>query len=732
MVELLLNLAGRVGGEDLPQCAIYLVDAGKRIEKKVAVIDGDKVEIDASLEKLQNKTIAIGPDVENLNSIEVQNLAQFRIEEVWTRIKNKTPIEIPRPIWIRWLFIRVCLSGRVLKCRLFPPLAYCIPPFRLCPPPPPPIRCAPICNGVVEIYERVCCRPPFLIPDIPYIIKKLTELLHQRIEIPGKWPPPPPPEIGISINPPTLTIQPSEIKTVTMPEAARGFQNFFEDVPETLVHDIQSLESLSREEAVTYAQKRPYLWPYWCTCSSRKIGEVILQPDGQFHFCYNRIIPVTRRNCWTSYYYKVKQWNENQWSYIYDGSRGYLHFNASQYAILRTFIGRPCMEDPPIIPPVDKPWVMLQLIGDTPSYKLKSNWLRSSGGIDQTQISETSLANPLDADGGLVDGVDSRLPGDIVVDNPNLPSWLTNQPWGGDLPIRLYFHPTMKTTAKAEYYRIKVVPAGQNGAPLPGSTPRILADAVSWYKFVQTSSGMPPQIVAESLGPFEVKGEPALFRIPYTSDAAWLGYQSHQKWYTNGFQNGRYLMSLEIFDSNGKLLDSSKFLFLRWLRETGTDSTAIVKFNALVHLFWIDNTPCYADIVDLRKDKIPSSEECQYFEGISSTQFSAGFYAYQHPENVIPGTPDRSFLWYYTLWTHRGLNGPNLPVETARVNTPLKSSGTPKQSDSLTYDKMLDGLTTRKCAFALNLRARAKHTNGSGRLSGYDHGDEAAFSVEQK
>ena len=35
-----------------------------------------------------------------------------------------------------------------------------------------------------------------------------------------------------------------------------------------------------------------------------------------------------------------------------------------------------------------------------------------------------------------------------------------------------------------------------------------------------------------------------------------------------------------------------------------------------------------------------------------------------------------------------------------------------------------------ECTFAMNLRVRAKHTNGSRRISEYDRADQAAFALE--
>jgi hypothetical protein len=38
----------------------------------------------------------------------------------------------------------------------------------------------------------------------------------------------------------------------------------------------------------TFVDKRPYLSAYLCRCTSRKVGEVPIQPNGDFDFCYRR------------------------------------------------------------------------------------------------------------------------------------------------------------------------------------------------------------------------------------------------------------------------------------------------------------------------------------------------------------------------------------------------------------------------------------------------------------
>ena len=89
-------------------------------------------------------------------------------------------------------------------------------------------------------------------------------------------------------------------------------------------------------------------------------------------------------------------------------------------------------------------------------------------------------------------------------------------------------------------------------------------------------------------------------------------------------------------------------------------------------------------------------------------------------------------MYYYTIWYHRGLNGPNVTIQTDGANAPSTLlGGPPATSIPQTFASML-GTSNHgaKCTFALNLWAYAKHTNGSRRLSEYDRSDQAAFALE--
>jgi len=290
---------------------------------------------------------------------------------------------------------------------------------------------------------------------------------------------------------------------------------------------------------------------------------------------------------------------------------------------------------------------------------------------------------------------------------------------------------------------MKVVQADATGQPAGGATPKILTTSIAWQKFVDV--GGSTEIQVEGLGPNPVGGETGLYKIPYAEDADWLDGQYHLEWDTRTLRadgtpefDGFCLVSIEIFDAAGNQMIPSggAFDFLRLLAESGPGSTAKVGFKALQHLFRIDNRPVYADIEDLRMDGIASSAECQFMGGTKSSTFSAGYRAFHATVNGT--TPPETFMWYYQLFYHRGLNGPTVYFQSGGENEPSTLlGGTPAISTALTFADMLADPqpgdpqhVMSKCTFALNLRAYAKHTNGSRRLSEYDREDQAAFALE--
>jgi hypothetical protein len=69
------------------------------------------------------------------------------------------------------------------------------------------------------------------------------------------------------------------------------------------------------------------------------------------------------------------------------------------------------------------------------------------------------------------------------------------------------------------------------------------------------------------------------------------------------------------------------FTFRRWNVPASTDP---LPFAALTHLFWWDNRAAVADIVDIRLNGSPRSDQCQFLEGDGGATVEIGYRAY-HP-----------------------------------------------------------------------------------------------------
>ena len=261
----------------------------------------------------------------------------------------------------------------------------------------------------------------------------------------------------------------------------------------------------------------------------------------------------------------------------------------------------------------------------------------------------------------------------------------------------------------------------------PTGTQHVYQDSLSWYYLVFTSSGL--EIQSQPLGPQTVGSNSNLYMIPYRADHEYKSNQFHAAINTASLPEGRYLLTLEVFNAagqrlhpNGSLINidpsdvAGAFTFNRWRNELGP--TDVVPYGALTNMLWWDNRPAQADIVDLRQDGAASNAECQFLEGSAHSQFSFGFRAF-HPEPL--------FLQGYNSYWRRGLGGGSGPLASGSTNAgappgPLAVSPTVDFEDMLTP-------TDHKCAFSVNLDAWSKTTNGIGRI-GLDGHDQAAFAVE--
>ncbi len=725
VVKIPVSLAGAQPGEAVPGIALYALVPGKPPERIAAAIDGS-ISIDPA--KLKGRTLVIGADGEPPDA-SASGLMKLRADQVlpqWAR----AGLVIPRERWLPLLFETVCVSGDVRKCR---PWFLDLPLAKLRPLPaklgvqaqPPlasprdlsaaairlPVHCLPVCDGVVEIHERVCCCTSF---DWRDLVDRLRDLLDD-LPVLVRWPDPPIPDPGPRV--PAGLAAVADLRRLAprqsaLPARPAAQLDLARTVPSQRVFaDYQALLRTRPADVGRFIEQRPYLSAFLCRCSSRKVGEVTIQPSGEFDFCYRRPRRphAPGQRCFTVFGYRVRQRVRGSWITIYDGIAGQDWFAAGETAHLRTShpLAQPCGDGPP--PPDDgdgTAFVMLEHVGAAST--------RHFNFPVQTGLS--NMAN-LAADSGLIDF-----------------GGVPDCPWGGGLGLRLWASEALDGVVV--YYRLKALPVGPNGDP--AGPPVILDGPVSWERYISVGGETVTTTTSLAAVPADVGGEIGLYRMPYwTGGMDWLSGQYHQIWDTTsgGFADGKYLLVLELFGPGGARIKPASapagdpgtarpFQLRRWTSQTVTEN---VPFADCGHVFWINNRPVTGDIVDLRKDGVPNSDECQFLSGPGTTSLSVGFRAF-HLNGVTTGGgagDTNSFMAGYSLTWQRGLNGPTGTIETGTAD---QGETGPEPSNALAFSTLLG--PHRRCTFSVQLHVDAKHQNGSGFINSYDYHETVSFALE--
>lgn len=170
-VELPVTFVGLAAGEQAPRFAAYQLNSAGRPVRKLGSYDGKTLKIDGGAVG----SVAFGPDVEDFKDLPKESLVSYRVAQkidLW----RKQGVVLPQDVWNRFHFLFACVSGTVRKCRpwfwdliddirLRPmfelaqvprirPITVDLQPHLLF-----PVSCQPLCDGIVEIYERECCCP---------------------------------------------------------------------------------------------------------------------------------------------------------------------------------------------------------------------------------------------------------------------------------------------------------------------------------------------------------------------------------------------------------------------------------------------------------------------------------------------------------------------------------------------------------------------------------------------
>lgn len=700
-----LRLNGVEAGQETPDLAVYALDRRKRPIQQMPVDKEGAFEIPADVLK-KATYIAIGAETET-QKFDITHALTYRTRRFAEMLVDNPLIEIPKPDWFGWLWVTRCVTGTVRHSYPYPwfvsdllqqavlqkaaqaqfvralptkkaalsnvalaKTAILKPFFH---------RSETVCDGVVEVYRRTCCCSPWIVlePRLPELIRDLEDLLER---IPVKWPPIPEPD------PPPF---------FELPLFRGGMMN---EMALNAPADLAALRSLPQPQKLEYVQARPYLLHFLCNCGAAvKVAQGTIRSDGGFSICWTEPLRLMLVNCHDEYAYVVKQNIGGSTVTIYDGMAGGKWFHYDDEAKLVSYHpqAQGCRHNDF---PGEGAFALLQDIGMTESHRLKTpdatGWDRVAAPLYNDGLVDP-VANPVDAFGQY-----------------------KNRNWGGSLYLRYHFSEPMKDIG-AMYYRISVSAANAIGDPTGDRT--YLSAGISWRKYVV--SGTDILVETQNLGPFSAGGENSLFLIPYDDDADWQSGQYHGILATTDFANGRYLLTVEVFNAAGQRLRpagsggagvDAAFTYRRWYQPTGP--TAEVPFAALTHMLWWDNRKAVADIVDLRHNGAASDEQCQFMEGPGSDTFSVGYVAY-HPEPM--------FLLNHSLWWRRGLNGPTgYLVNSSPFNVGPALGVSPAE----TFANMLDA--EQKCSFTLNLYANVKTTNGFGTLDALDDWDYASFALE--
>jgi hypothetical protein len=601
-----------------------------------------------------------------------------------------------------------------------------------------PAFCVPLCDGIVEVYERICCCRRIWIPDILDRLREILDIIPIPLPDPIPWPwpdpgpwpgpgPDPGPYRGMGLGQMASARAPSfgaeRLSPLTggiRQQATRLRARIARRIPEAatapterLYNDYVALASLHPAQAEAYVLARPYLLGLICTCSQWKVGEIPLQPGGYFEFCYRTLrgLKVYGTTCHRTFAFKVRQRINGSWVTVYDGVAAHDYFAEDENADLRSWDWRAniCGSGPGDPPPTDGPlpFVMLEYVGSQGTHHFNFP--------AQTAMSQVG---PLAGNSGTY-----------------TTGYAPDCPWGSSLGLRLWVHPDMQPIAT--YYRLSVVPVSDSG--IPTGAPTILDGTVAWQRYVFVGGDW--VTTSESLNaiPATVGGQLGLIRIPYWSGGNfWLSSQYHQVWHTPLSLDGRYLLVLELFDGTGARIKPNSapaaepgaaraFQFRRW-RFGDPSSTDNVPFSDASHVFWADNTKVVGDIADVRQDHTPSTAECQFLSGAGSSEISIGFRAY-HVHGVLD--PTNTFMASYSLTWQRGLNGPSgwFASGTADVG----ESGV-QESNPQTISQLLGAYPPHfpahtRCTFSVHLHVVAKHFTGSGRIDWYDYHETASFAV---
>jgi len=742
-----VRLEGFSPEEERPDFAVTAVDRDMKPLHEAPVSADGEFQLPAEALKAAHR-IVIGPRIEEGMTVDPRTVLRYRPAQFQELLGATGGLDVASRYWKTWRGYVVCVTGSVRRCRPIwdwyvdklrvfnaavgrlaassavselaegSPLSLREKPRRRASinsiraaldvsriniTPLRPLRCQVVCNGTVEVYRRTCCcHREWLLADprLPKLIREL-EVLVRDLDQPviGPWPPLPDP-------PPEFSLAQEVAKLPFLMEGALNQKTL------NARQDLAAIRSLPAAEAAAYILARPYLWV--CSCGRpTKVAQGHIQPNGTFSICWWEFPRLLRALCHDEYAYVVKQVINGVPVTIYNGLAADIWFDRTDDAELTTYspLARACRDNGSR----DDAYVYLELIGDAEAWHLKTP---DATGWDR-------VAAPAFND-GLV-----HPSGDPGSSAPY------DRPWGGTLKIYFKFSEGLRDVG-AKYYRLSVTAADASGNPVGPRT--YIGDGLSWEKSV--GAGVTVPVSLGPVPPATVGGQNYLYIIPYDHDADWDADQYHAMLDTNRIAwndpNVRHLLTLEVFDDTGRRLRpngtpatgqpgpeiEAPFTYRRQFQDLGP--SANVPFGALTHMFWWDNRPVFADLETLRRDGLIYNAECQYLQGLSSSEFSVGYRAY-HPNPLFHDS--------HTIWWYRGAGSTpehqdTLTYSTVNVGKPPDPAGV---SGSNTFGQMLRtnlDPSRLKCSFVVHLSVGVKTFDGENFLGYLNRYDEWAFSIE--
>ena len=717
-----LTFTGLKSGEAAPRVAVLAVGRDGKIAHSAAVDAEGRFDLPADALKSAHR-ILIGPADRQPTGDARSAFARYRAMEFASAIKAGD-LAIARPQWELWHFPITCVTGHVKVCRRAPwwfddlVVLARQPALRIATASRAasrvsassstaavsrvsaarsvaelvawPFRCSVICNGRVEVYRRVCCCEPWIVAD-----PRFEDLVHELEEILVEPPiPEPGPDPGPDPGP--------------FAGAAGGFfrDGALDERAVFAARDLAALRRLERHEVPAYINARPYLRCRGYSCSTPvKVGEGDINPDGRFNICWLGLPHLPRPFCHAEYAYKVRQRFGLAWITVYNGLAANIWFHGNADASLVSYhaLAFGCRDNGE---PGTGAFVYLDKIGDTSSHELatpaSAQWDRVAAPVATSGLAFPTAVSPLDR----------------------------YRNWGGTLKLNIMFSEDLRLVG-ARYYRISITAA--NGAGAPVGTRHYYDAGVSWTKTVDLGSG--PEVVSVALGPnaAPIGGENFLYEIPYDEGIDWEGNQFHAhldttdpRW-SNPFV--RHLLTIEIFDATGQRMRpngtpatgqpgtemTAPFTYQR--KNAATGPLDNVPYGALTHLFWWDNRPVVAKIVELVQDGVASTAECQFLVGTGTSDFSINYRAYHQQE---------LFHRHHAISWKRGLAGATGTILDPGIGNVGRPPDPPGPSPTTDFSVMLGPHT--RCAFTVFLTILNKMTDGDD--LGYHHvTDSAAFAL---